>query len=141
MIIWEEDLLVVALFRKIILTVLVGIILAGVTAGCMNRWEGKRPVDYPNTTWECTEPNITFSVDENKAITLTVAEEGAEFPEDLSVLFNYGRTIMFHSASQGKVFLRGSCVFSESKLIVYVKEDKIFGGHYTGMKIVFERKD
>ena len=86
--------------------------------------EAKRPVDYPNTAWACTDGEINFSVADNGTV------------ENASLLNKNGDTvkvkIVFSEASEKKasfysedgkeLYFSGTCSYGESSFTLTVSD-------------------
>ncbi len=86
--------------------------------------EVKRPIDCPDTTWECEAQNIKFSVSENCEI------------KDATVVDKNGNTIsisfVFSEMSEGKVsitspdgietYLAGTCTYGKDLFSIFVTD-------------------
>ena len=114
-------------------------VIVAVFSGCVSTSVplGKNPRDFPNTTWDCLDPNLTLKINSYGETDFIVNEAGIDCPEDLNVGFTYGsRMVVF---SDGKVYFEGDAVFHKTKLVVKVTDDELFDGKYEGKKIVFYR--
>lgn len=91
---------------------------------CGGGEEAKRPIDYPNTKWQCTNASFTFSVTEDCKIEDAVITNSSG--EEVSV------TVEFSEQSEGKMYVKsangaetyfsGTCTFGKNKFTVMVSD-------------------
>jgi len=107
------------------------IILLSLSSCTVDFYTGRRPVEYPNTKWVSTNPDIYFKVDKNidndnigeikingKTITIKlIFDHGPGVNIVNNDTFNKTRNI------QDSALISGHCKFSSKKLIVTI--DKI----------------
>jgi len=89
---------------------------------CGGEEAAKRPIDYPNTKWQCTNASFTFSVTEDCKIEDAVITNSSG--EEASVC------IEFSEQSEGKMYVKsadgtetyfsGACTFGKKKFTVMV---------------------
>ncbi len=116
-------------------------ILMIILFGCTRDiYHGKRPCDYPNTTWKCIDPELSLVVNKDRTVAFVVHNEEVEHP-DLCVGFTYGSRMDVFTQPEGEMYFRCDCKFYKNKMVAKVIEDKLFEGKYEGKKIVFYRQD
>ena len=100
-----------------------------------------RPIDYPNTTWQCDDGNIKFSVSADGKIT------------DATMLDKNGETIsislVFTDMEDGKVsitnidetetYLSGTCTYGKDMFSIFVTDLFNPDISITSTRLTFER--
>lgn len=131
--------------KKIFLLMLVLISLMCLLCGC-DMHVGKRPPDYINTKWVCTDPDIWFEVDNEHEILGEIKINGEVKP--ITAFFNMGSRVDFYPSTmldenaiinQKEIIIRGSCSFSKYKLKVKVNYDTLFNNRYE--ELIFIREE
>lgn len=103
--------------------------------------EPMRPIDYPNTTWQCKDENIKFSVSADGKIT------------DATMLDKNGKTIsislVFTDMEDGKVsitnidetetYLSGTCTYDKDMFSIFVTDKFNPDISITSTRLTFER--
>ena len=103
--------------------------------------EPMRPIDYPNTTWQCKDENIKFSVSADGKIT------------DATMLDKNGNTIsislVFTDMEDGKVsitnidetetYLSGTCTYGKDMFSIFVTDKFNPDISITSTRLTFER--
>ena len=102
---------------------------------------GKRPTDYPNTTWICKDPDIMFTVGEAHSGDLYCEVSGKPLEKDVILAFGFGAEFWIHNNSTGTNLFVGDSIYSSKTMYLDVTEDHLFNGAYTGKRIIFERDD
>lgn len=121
-------------YRKLFSILLSFTIILQYLCGCdVDIYDGKRPMDQPNTQWECYEHCIQFTVTEDGFCEGTMTVEGEEvrfyllwdsfstgvhFIENHEGMYDYQYDLSFELFS-------GSCKFSKKNLVVSVKNTNI----------------
>ncbi len=104
--------------------------------------EPMRPIDYPNTTWQCDDGNIKFSVSADGKIT------------DATMLDKNGETIsislVFTDIEDGKVsitnidetetYLSGSCTYEDDMFSIFVSDIYNSELGISATRLTFNRK-
>lgn len=96
-------------------------------------YRGKRPIDYANSRWVCSEYGASFEVDENgNGVNqiLTVNGKAVSF----SWLFgSFDRSVLLKFEIDGQAYsLWGDCKFSKKLFVVYIENTK---GCYTQKEV------
>lgn len=104
-------------------------------------YEGKRPVDYAYSSWECAEYNVYFSVEENwelKDAKILINEQWYDF-EFLWYQFDNRVRIYFEIDGEEHSFL-GYCDFGKKKFTIEIEDTE---GYYPEEQItmVFVRTE
>jgi len=110
------------------------------TNGC-TRYIANRPIEYPNTKWVSSNPDIYFQVDANSQVKGETNINGDIIK--IQVLFGQTTSVRFYSgdntpSSPLKLLLNGEGTFSKNKMIVKVSEDKLFNNKYK--ELVFNKE-
>ncbi len=132
--------------RNLVILVILSAMVV-VLCGCsLDPYRGKRPIDYPNTKWVCSEPRLSFSSEDpdNRLI----IEEDVELPDKTIIGWGRGaRMDIIGVYMEGDKIQRSDkilacdCTFYKDKLVARVTTDQLFKGKYLGKTIVFYRED
>ena len=101
---------------------------------------GKRPYDYPNSKWVCSEPHIEIEVSENGDYTATLGT-GEEkrtfflgFRSGYGVDAYTGANVVFNDET---LLFTGKCRYGEESFTVTIGKDNLWNGAYH--ELVFVR--
>lgn len=106
----------------------VGLVLAlllVLTACDRDFYRGKRPIDYANSRWVCSEYGASFEVDENgNGVNQILTVNGKAVP--FSWLFgSFDRSVLLKFEIDGQAYsLWGDCKFSKKLFAVYIENTK-----------------
>lgn len=101
---------------------------------------GKRPFDYPNSKWVCSEPHIEIEVSVNGDYTATLGTGGEKRTFFLGFRSGYGvdaytgANVVFNDET---LLFTGECSYSKDRFIVTIGDDNLWDGAYH--KLVFVR--
>ncbi|MBQ7045634.1 MAG: leucine-rich repeat domain-containing protein [Clostridia bacterium] len=118
--------------RLVSFLLLIGIVF--VFCSCdTDEFEGKRPLDYPNSSWVCEEYAAYFSVDsDGKFKDTKILINSSEIPfEFLFSKFDNKATMKFETNSKSDSF-SGECEFSDKKFVFNILDTK---GYFSDDKV------
>lgn len=106
---------------KILPLVLVVLFCIGLVA-CSE--EPMRPIDYPDTTWQCNDENIKFSVsDDGKITNATMLDKNGE-TVSISLVFtdiNEGK-VSITNADETETYLSGTCTYGKDMFSIFITD-------------------
>ena len=104
--------------------------------------EVKLPVDYPNTTWNCADGNITFSVSaEGKTENASFTDEKGNTLK-LSVVFSApaDKKVSFYSEDGSELYFSGSCAYEKNSFTLTISDIYNSDFSYLSPRLVFKTK-
>ena len=125
------------------------ILVTGITllSSCgVDFFSGKRPIDYDNTKWVSSEPDIWFTVQDRISIG-EITIDGVT--TEIWVIFDFGNGVSFRPprTSENQLgyynygLFEGTCEFSKDRLIVTIADNKKNFLSDTIKEIIFVRED
>lgn len=88
-------------------------------------YQGKRPINYPNTVWVCDEYDMRFSVNKDGKLEENyIVIQGEKYP--LSFLWSAldERVSIKFNIHDEEIELYGKCKFSKNEFTIYVPDTK-----------------
>ena len=86
-------------------------------------YKGKRPVDYPHTSWACEEYNISFSVEEkHQIVNPKMVIDGKEIPFSFLWSSLDNRVNIQFELDGQEYSLSGRCKFGKNKFSITIED-------------------
>jgi hypothetical protein len=100
-----------------------------------------RPMEFPNTKWVCSNPDIWFEVDKDGQSLGEVKVNDNIIK--MNVQFGQANAVYFFSgdgtpSSPNKLIFDGDGTFSKDKMVIKVDSDKLFNNKYK--KLIFNKE-
>jgi len=108
--------------------------------GC-SKYYANRPMEFPNTKWVCSNPDIWFQVDKDGQSAGEVKVNDSIIK--MTVHFGQAKGVGFFSgdntpSSPLESLFRGDGTFSKDKMVIKVGSDNLFNNKYK--KLVFNKE-
>ena len=103
--------------------------------------ESKRPIDYPDSKWNCEVASITFSVtDEGKVTDATMVDKNGE-TVSISIVFTdieEGK-VSITNADETETYLSGTCTYNKDMFSIFVTDIYNSDLDISSTRLIFKR--
>lgn len=103
--------------------------------------EPMRPIDYPNTTWQCNDVNIKFSVSDDGTVTDASMLDGSGKTIPISIVFAdlEEGNVSITSADGTETYLSGTCTYGKDMFSIFVTDIFNHDLNITAVRLTFNR--
>ena len=103
--------------------------------------EPMRPIDYPNTTWQCKDENIKFSVSADGKITDATMFDKNGKAISISLVFTdmEDGKVSITNVDETETYLSGTCTYDKDMFSIFVTDKFNPDISITSTRLTFER--